>query len=292
MMEKIAVLGLGIMGGGIAANLIKAGYTVALWNRSRDKAERIAQQSDGQAQVAETPHQAAVDADIVIACVGDDEASRAIWTGDDGALASFKSGAVAIETSTLTPDWVRELAALIEERGGSFLDAPMIGSREAAANGKLGLYIGGDAAVLERVRPALDAISNNLMHIGGVGAGATWKLINNMMGAIHVACLAQALKMAEAAGLDLNAVAPLVVNGPVYSRIVSMKLPRMVERRYDETDFSLKWMHKDARYGVELAKQFGVDATLAEAAIEVMDAARAKGLDDMDMASMVEGLRD
>ncbi|MDZ4762925.1 MAG: NAD(P)-dependent oxidoreductase [Chloroflexota bacterium] len=287
-MENVAVLGLGIMGGGIAANLIKQGYNVTVWNRTREKAERF----DGQAQIADTPRAAATNADIVIACVGDDDASRATWTGEDGALAGMKSGAVAIETSTLTPDWVRELAGLVAVRGGAFLDAPMTGSREAAATGQIVLLIGGAEDVIARVERPLNAISRRAVRIGDVGAGATWKLINNMMGAIHVACLAQGLTLAEAAGLDAAAIAPLITDGPVGSRIVSMKVGRMIERRYDETDFSLKWMHKDARYAIELAAAFDTDVSLARAALALMDAARAKGLDDMDMAAMVEALRD
>lgn len=287
-MERVAVLGLGIMGGGIAANLLKAGYPVTVWNRTASKAEPLVALG---AAAAATPREAAADADVVIACVGDDVASRATWLGSDGALAGAKPGAVLIETSTLTPDWVRELAALAADKGCDFLDAPMFGSREAAATGQISLAIGGDQAVFERVKPLLESFTRRLMYLGKTGTGATYKLINNMMGAVHAACAAEGLAMAEAAGLDIQAIAPLILEGPAASRMVQMKLPRMVERRYDETDFSLKWMEKDVVYAMALAEQVGVPLTIAPAALALYRRALEKGFSDEDLAVVAELFR-
>ena len=290
-MERVAVLGLGIMGGGIAANLLKAGYPVAVWNRTASKADPLVALG---AVAAATPRAAAADADVVIACVGDDVASRATWLGDGaiaGALADVKPDAVLIETSTLTPDWVRELAALAAEKGCGFLDAPMFGSREAAATGQISLAIGGDEAVFERVKLLLETFTRKLMYLGKTGTGATYKLINNMMGAVHAACAAEGLAMAEAAGLDIQAVAPLILEGPASSRMVQMKLPRMVERRYDETDFSLKWMEKDVVYALALAEQVGVPLTIAPAALALYRRALEKGFSAEDMAVVAELFR-
>jgi 3-hydroxyisobutyrate dehydrogenase len=287
-MERVAVLGLGIMGGGIAANLLKAGYPVAVWNRTASKADPLIALG---ASAAASPRAAAADADVVIACVGDDIASRAIWLGGDGALAGAKPGAVLIETSTLTPDWVRELAALAAEKDCGFLDAPMFGSREAAATGQISLAIGGDEAVFERVKLLLETFTRKLMYLGKTGTGATYKLINNMMGAVHAACAAEGLAMAEAAGLDIHAVAPLIMEGPAGSRMVQMKLPRMVERRYDETDFSLRWMEKDVVYAMRLADQIGVPLTIAPAALALYRRALEKGFSDEDMAVVAELFR-
>lgn len=287
-MERVAVLGLGIMGGGIAANLLKAGYPVTVWNRTASKAEPLVALGGS---AAATPREAAANADVVIACVGDDVASRATWLGSDGALAGAKPGAVLIETSTLTPDWVRELAALAADKGCDFLDAPMFGSREAAATGQISLAIGGDQAVFERVKPLLESFTRRLMYLGKTGTGATYKLINNMMGAVHAACAAEGLAMAEAAGLDIQAVAPLILEGPAASRMVQMKLPRMVERRYDETDFSLKWMEKDVVYAMALAEQVGVPLTIAPAALALYRRALEKGFSDEDLAVVAELFR-
>lgn len=287
-MRQIVVLGLGIMGRGIAANLLKKGYAVTVWNRTRDKAEPFASQG---ATLADTPRQAAGGADCVIAVIGDDAASRAVWLGADGALAGAKPGAVLVECSTLSPDWVRELARHAAERGCAFLDAPMAGSKEAAANAQLTLLVGGETKAIEQIRPALEAISRQVIHLGANGAGATWKLINNMMNAVQVSALAEGLALAEAAGIDREQAAALIRSGASISPIVQAKLPRMLERRYEDTDFALKWMLKDVTYAAELARAFGVPVATVEAAAQVLRRARDNGLGEQDFSAAVEGLR-
>ncbi|MBC6936840.1 MAG: NAD(P)-dependent oxidoreductase [Chloroflexi bacterium] len=287
-MQKAALLGLGIMGQGLAGNLLSKGFELTVWNRTAAKAEVLTARG---AKLADTPRQAAAGAEVVIAIVGDDAASRAVWLGADGALAGASPGAVLVECSTLSPGWVRELAGLAAEHGCDFLDAPIAGSKDAAANAQITLFAGGEAAALERARPALEAISRRVVHLGPTGAGTTWKLIYNMMIAVQVAALSEGLALAEAAGLDMEQVVPLILNGATGSRIVQAKLPRMVERRYDDTEFALKWMQKDARYAVELAQAAGVPLQTAAAAIAVMQAAREKGLDDRDFAAVIEGVR-
>jgi 3-hydroxyisobutyrate dehydrogenase len=140
------------MGNGMAQNLLKAGFPLAVYNRTRAKAEPLAERD---ARVAATPREAAEGADILLAMVGDDVASRAVWLGDDGALAAARRGAVLVECSTLSPEWVRELAGLAAERGLAFLDAPVTGSKDAAEAGALKLMVGGDAAAIEQARPGL-----------------------------------------------------------------------------------------------------------------------------------------
>jgi 3-hydroxyisobutyrate dehydrogenase len=243
------------------------------------------------AQVADTPRKAAQDADVIAAMVGDDPASRAVWLGDDGALAGAKPGAILVECSTLTPDWVRELAAQARARGCDLLDAPVTGSKAAAANGQLNLFVGGEAATLEKARPALEAISKQIFHLGPVATGATWKLINNMMTAMSLVAVSEGLALAEKAGFDLQQVAPLILNGPASSPAIQMKMPRLTERRYDDPDFSLRWMHKDMRYALVLAAQMGVRLSAAEAAAEVYERACAKVSDELDFAAVVEAVR-
>jgi 3-hydroxyisobutyrate dehydrogenase len=287
-MQKVALLGLGIMGGGMAANLLKGGFSVNVYNRTRSKAEPLAAQG---AQIAETPRQAAQDADVIVAMVGDDEASRSVWLGDDGALAGAKSGAVLVECSTLTTEWVRELATRAADRGCKFLDAPVTGSKAAAANGKLTLLVGGDAATIEAVRPVLEAISSRIAHLGPNGAGATYKLINNMMAAVQIAALSEGLALAERAGLNIEQLVPLINEGAINSGVVKGKLPRILEHRYDDADFALKWMQKDVRYALELGEAFEMSLKTAQAALEVIQAARDKGYGDMDFAATAEGVR-
>jgi 3-hydroxyisobutyrate dehydrogenase len=285
---KVTLFGLGIMGSGIAGNLLKHGFDLTIYNRTREKAEAFAHQG---AKAAGTPREAAQNADMIISIVGDDQASRDVWLDDNGGLAGLRAGAVVVESSTISPEWVRELAQLVQERGGAFLDSPVAGSKQAAADGKLVLLIGGDTDVIQKVQPVFEAISQRQAHLGPVGSGATWKLINNMMVAVHVAAVAEAIAISEAAGLDLKQVQSLIENGAANSSIVKGKLPFMLERNYDDPSFALKWMRKDASYATQLAAAYGIDAATADAAAKLFESAEAQGLGDQDFAAVVEVLR-
>lgn len=286
-MKNVALLGLGIMGRGLGGNILKAGHRLTVYNRSRDKAEPFAARG---AQVASSPRQAAADAELVISCVGDDAASRAMWLGDEGALAGARTGAVLIECSTLSLEWTRELAELVRARGLDFLDAPMAGSKNAAANAELTLFVGGEADVVEKARPVLEAISRRVAHLGPNGAGATYKLINNMMAAAQVAGLAEGMRLAEAAGLDMAKVRELVLSGATTSPMVQSKAPRILDRRFGDVDFALRWMLKDVRYALALGEQFGVPLRTVKAAEAVFQVANERGHGDDDSAAVAEGV--
>lgn len=284
-MQKVALIGLGVMGSGMAANWLAKGFAVGVYNRTAARAAPLAAKG---ATVAASPRAAADGADFVFAMVADDAASRSVWLGSDGALAGMKPGAVAVECSTLSPAWVRELAEAARKKGADFLDAPVGGSRAAAAEGKLMLFVGGDAATLARARAPLEAISARINHLGPVGAGATWKLINNVMSAAHMAVLAEGLAIAEKAGIDLKQAADLIRNGAPGSPMVIGKLPRFVERNYASADFSLKLMHKDVAYAAALANAEGVRVRVIPAVGEVYALAEAQGLGDHDVAAIRE----
>jgi 3-hydroxyisobutyrate dehydrogenase len=287
-MQKITLLGLGIMGSGMAANWLKQGFDLTVYNRTRSKAEPFEAQG---AHIADTPFAAAQGADIIFAMVGDDAASAAMWMDEEGALAGAKPGAVIVECSTVTPNWVRLLAGQAHLLGCEFLDSPVTGSKSHSANGQLVMFVGGEAATLEKVRPALEAVSRQINHLGPVGAGATWKLLNNMQVAVQVALLSEVLSLAEKTGLDLRQVNELIVSGASASPVVQAKLPRIAEQRYGDTDFSLRWMHKDARYALALADQLGVPLKIVQAAAELYQQAADKGLNDLDFSAVAEALR-
>lgn len=284
---NVAVLGLGIMGAGIASVLHSKGLLSAVYNRSAGKTEPFAALG---VRVGTTPLEAATGADVVIAVLGDDEASRAVWLGDHGALAGMAVHAVAVEFSTLSPRWVHELNAAASARNLDFLDAPMTGTKPHAASGQLRLFVGGDPAVLERARPALAAVSTDQFYLGPTGSGATWKLVNNMMAAVHAATLAEGLAFAEAAGLNMEMVARLIPVSTTASPMVTGKLPRMLAHDYSDTQFSLKWMAKDVSYALDLGGELGVPLRTVEAAANLMSDALLKGYGDDDMAAMLEGL--
>lgn len=282
-MQRVALLGLGTMGAGMAANWLAKGFGLTVWNRTRARTQALA---DKGARVATTPREAAEGADCVFAMVADDAASRAVWLGDDGALAGAKTGAVVVESSTLTPDWVRELAGHARAKGCAFLDAPVGGSRQAAASGELRFFVGGDAATLDKARPALIAIGSKIDLLGPAGAGATWKLINNQLIAAQVAALGEALDVARKAGFRPVQISSLILNGAASSPIVKMKLPSMLNGDYDEPDFALSLMLKDARYAAALAQSLGAPADLVSSAVKAFARAEAKGLGAKDIAAV------
>ena len=287
-MQTVALLGLGVMGSGMAQNLLKAGFSLTVYNRTRAKAEPLAAKG---ARVAETPKEAVSAAQVILSMVGDDTASRAMWLGENGALAGAKPDTVLVECSTLSLDWVRELAGLAASHNLAFLDSPVTGSKDAAEAGELRLLVGGDAAVLERVRPVLEAMSRRIDLFGPTGSGALVKLINNLMGGVQAVVLAEGLALAERAGLDMEQVVSFIINGAPGSPIVKGKAARMAARDYADTQFALKWMHKDTTYALRAADEFGVPMPTVAVAREVYRMARNLGLGEADFAAVIEALR-
>ena len=287
-MQTVALLGLGVMGSGMAQNLLKAGFSLTVYNRTRAKAEPLAAKG---ARVAETPKEAVSAAQVILSMVGDDTASRAMWLGENGALAGAKPDTVLVECSTLSLDWVRELAGHATSHNLAFLDSPVTGSKDAAEAGELRLLVGGDAAVLERVRPVLEAVSRRIDLFGPTGSGALVKLINNLMGGVQAVVLAEGLALAERAGLDMEQVVSFIINGAPGSPIVKGKAARMAARDYADTQFALKWMHKDTTYALRAADEFGVPMPTVAVAREVYRMARNLGLGEADFAAVIEALR-
>ncbi len=287
-MQTVALLGLGVMGSGMAQNLLKAGFSLTVYNRTRAKAEPFAAKG---ARVAETPKGAVSTAQVILSMVGDDTASRAMWLGENGALVGAEPDTVLVECSTLSLDWVRELAGHAASHNLAFLDSPVTGSKDAAEAGELRLLVGGDAAVLERVRPVLEAVSRRIDLFGPTGSGALIKLINNLMGGVQAVVLAEGLALAECAGLDMEQVVSFIINGAPGSPIVKGKAARMAARDYADTQFALKWMHKDTTYALRAADEFGVPMPTVAVAREVYCMARNLGLGEADFAAVIEALR-
>jgi 3-hydroxyisobutyrate dehydrogenase len=271
----------------MAARLVDAGFQVTAWNRSPRRADALRERG---ATIAATPREAASGADVIISMVADDEAARQVWTADDdGALASLKAGAVAIECSTVSPDWVGELAQQVAGRGASFLDAPVTGSKGHAAAGELLFLVGGDGVVLERVRPVLAAMSRAIAHIGPVGSGARMKLVNNFVCGVQAAALAEGLAFAEACGLDMTAVVDVLANGAPGSPLVKGVSARMRSRNYD-VQFLLPLMKKDLTYAIAAAARCGVPLRTAEVARDLFDDAIRAGWGEADFAAVVEAI--
>ena len=286
-MANIAFLGLGIMGNGMARNLIKGGHTVTVYNRTRSRAEEL--EKDG-ARVADSPREAAQNADVVICIVAEDKASRAVWLGENGALASVKPNTLLIDSSTLTPAWVRELGELARTQHCQFLDAPVTGSKPQAANGELGFFVGGDAEALERARPYLMLMGKTIHHLGPNGSGAMMKLINNLIGGVEQTVLVEAISLAEASGLDVNQVASVLTASPVSPILFQRKLPQLLARNYDAA-FSLRLMHKDLTYALAEGADHNIPLPTVAAARELMRVALAQGMGEQDVMVLRELLQ-
>jgi 3-hydroxyisobutyrate dehydrogenase-like beta-hydroxyacid dehydrogenase len=283
-MPHVAFIGLGRMGHGMAGRYLASGFDVSLWNRSRAKAEDLIARG---ARWAASPADAAVDADAVVTMVADDEASRAVWLGEHGAATAAKPGTLAIECSTVSYAHALELARELRERGLIYLDCPVTGLPEAAAAGKLTLLVGAEPADLERARPFLAPLSSTIRHFGAVGTGTVFKLINNLMGAVQIASLAEGVAIAEQAGLDMTLVAESLATGAVASPQVIRHSRRMIARDFSGASFTAALRHKDAAYAVKLAETLLSGVPVGRAALAAYDAAKSFAPDD-DEARMVE----
>jgi 3-hydroxyisobutyrate dehydrogenase len=285
--QRVAILGLGTMGIGMAKNLLASGFSVNAYNRTRAKAEPLAAAG---AVIADTPADAARDADVIVSMLSDDHASRQTWTGEQGALAGARPGAVLVESSTVTPAWIAELAGLAAERGLHLLDAPVTGSRVQAEGAQLTFLVGGDAAVLDRVRSVLAAMSKEIVLLGPIGSGARMKLINNFLCGVQIASLAEGMAWIERSGLDLELALKVLKNGAPGSPLLGAISARMVEAKYD-VNFLLSLMDKDLRYATADAATLGVDLRTAKTAETHFAEAASAGYAEKDMSAVIEPLR-
>ena len=284
-MTTVAFIGLGRMGHGMAGRYLDAGFSAAVWNRSKAKAEDLIARG---ACWASSPAEAADGAEAVVTMVADDAASRAVWLGKEGAAGKMKAGSLAIECSTVSHQHALDMARELRGRGLTYIDCPVTGLPQAAAAGKLTLLVGADAADLDRARPYLAPIGDVVRHFGAVGTGTVFKLINNLMGAVQIASLAEGVAMAEQAGLDMNLVAEALATGAVASPQVIRHSKRMVARDFSGASFTSALRHKDALYAVKLAESLLVEPPLVgRAAVEAYARANAQ-MPDEDEGKMIE----
>ena len=284
---RIAFLGLGLMGGGMARRLLGAGFAVTVFNRTPARAEPLAAAG---ARVAGSPREAAAGAEVVFSMVADDAASRAIWLGPDGAIAGAARGAVLVECSTLTVAWVQELAQAAAAAGAECIDAPVTGSKNQAAAGELNFLTGGNAAALETIRPALNAMGRSVTHLGPTGSGALLKLINNFLAGVHVAATAEAVAWIERTELDRAQAIAFLSDSAVGSPVTKTVAARMCAPDFTP-NFFLRLMAKDLGYASGEAAKAGQQLTSAAMARDVFQRAIAAGHGDKDMSAVVEPLR-
>ena len=255
-MSRIAILGLGAMGQRIATNLLDAGHELYAWNRSRDACNALVSRG---AKSCTTPRDTASNADIVICMVSDDEASRAVWlTQQTGALAGMKPGSIAIECSTLSTAWCRELAEHLMAKDIMLLDAPVVGSRPQAEARKLIQLVGGDSESLNRVHHVLEVNASEIYHAGGTGCGMAMKLAVNALFAIQVAALGELMAFTKSYGIAPGFCADLIGKLPVISPAARGAAMAIASRKYAPL-FPIKLVRKDLEYAIESATRYNRD---------------------------------
>ena len=289
-MAKIAFLGTGNMGAPMSRCLLKGGHEVTVWNRSLDKAKAL--EADG-AKAAGSIGEAVAGADAIFTMLTDDTACRAVWTGPGGVLASNpKKGAIAIESSTVSNAWVMELAGLVTAKGLRFVDSCVAGRPDAAEAGVLHVFCGGPDEAVAEVKEIVKSYTKSFSHFGAAGMGNAFKLIYNVMGAVHVAALGEAMQACEAAGIDLKAAANAFSIGNTNSGHVIRHSKYMATGKHESpVGFSPKGRIKDTMYGVEYIERVGGQSRIGRAAADVFGQAVEVGMGELNDSELIDALR-
>lgn len=287
--KKVAFLGMGIMGSRMAANVARAGFDLTVWNRTREKAEAVAEAIG--AKLADTPSQAAAGADAVITMVVDSPQVEAVLLGDNGAAGSLAEGSMVIDMSTIAPRAAQDIAQRLREQGTGFLDAPVSGSSPKAEDGTLTIMVGGSEEDFERAKPLLDSMGELIVHVGPQGHGQVVKLLNNTLAAVNAAALGEAITAARKAGLDMDALVRVVAASSGNSTMLQIKAKPMIEHDFTPL-FRLDHMLKDVRLCLETIDELGTQAPVAEAACNLYEKASEHGRGDDDFGSVIESVED
>lgn len=281
-MRTVGFIGLGAMGAPMARNLHAAGFQLRVYNRNRARAAGFAELG---IEVFESAADVARDAEYVVSMVADDIATREVMLSSTGALETVAPGTVIVDCSTNTPAMAREAARAAAARGAAYLDAPVSGSITQAAQRELVFMVGGDTAAYEQAQPLFEAMGRMHCRIGECGAGATLKLINNMLSGTVNAALAEAISVAEAAGVDRAAAQQVLAEGAAGSRLFKTKIPKMFTRDFSP-HFQLALMEKDLRYFLALAQEVDRPAPIGSMVRSQLQAARRAGLGGLDVSAI------
>ena len=283
-METIAFIGLGIMGKPMAANLLEAGHTVVVHNRSREAVDELAAAG---ADTASSPRDAAERGEVVITMLPDSPDVEAVVLGDDGVAAGVSEGMLYVDMSTIAPTTSREIHQALEEKGVEAVDAPVSGGQPAAESGDLSIMAGGSAEAVERARPMLEVVGKSVTHIGPPGAGQVAKAANQVVVALTIQAVAEALTLARHAGVDAGKVREALLGGLAQSKILEMHGERMLSGEF-EPGFRLSLHRKDLAIALDTAREEGVPLLATAQAAEVMNSLLARRDGDKDHAAMIE----
>jgi 3-hydroxyisobutyrate dehydrogenase-like beta-hydroxyacid dehydrogenase len=282
--KRIGLIGLGLMGRPMGMNLIKAGYPLAVWNRT---ASRAAELVAAGAKLAKSPQEVAASADFLLTIVSDPPALEQVLWGPQGALPALPRGSIYVDSSTISPALARKIAAACAERGVRFLDAPVTGGDWGAKKGELLFMIGGDAETLKDAEPVLRVMGKKLFHLGPHGAGQTIKLAMNLILALQVDALAEALALVTGAGLGGEKLIEVLQSSMARSGVLDVKAPNLLKGEYVPS-FPLRLMHKDLGLALDLANQLGVALPATAAAREIYSAVKGAAKQDLDYSAVMK----
>jgi 3-hydroxyisobutyrate dehydrogenase len=286
MAETIGFIGLGIMGRGMAHNLLKAGFDLTVWNRTASKADELATAG---AQVAASPADLAARCGIILVCISDTPDVQQVILGQSGVLEGLKPGALVIDHSTISPQVTRQLAAKLAEKGAYMLDAPVSGGSEGASSGTLSIMVGGPADQFERALPYLQAEGKAITHVGDHGAGQMVKLVNQILVVVTQLGVSEALLFAQAGGLDLQKTIDAVKNGAAGSWMLSNRGPQMLRRDW-RPGFTIDLQQKDLRLVLDAADELAVPALGTGLVFNLYRTLQAQGLGAEGNHALVKAL--
>ena len=282
MKSPVGFIGLGLMGRPMAANLLKAGHEVTVWNRTASRADDLAAQG---AKRAATPRELAAASEVVITIVSDPPALESVLWGDDGVFAGLKRGSVLVDSSTVSPALERRAAAAAAAQSAEFLEAPVTGGTWGAEKGELVFMVGGEAATLKRVEPVLGVMGKKWFHLGPHGAGQTVKLAMNLLLALEAEAFAESLALVRRAGIAGEKLFEVMQTSMGRSGLLDIKGPMMLKGEY-KPSFPLRLMHKDMSLALDLANQLGVPLPSAAATREVLNAVKGATREDVDFSAL------
>lgn len=287
-MGAVGFVGLGIMGHAMARNLLKAGHDVTVWNRTASKADDLVAEG---ASMASSPASLAASVEIIMVCVSDTPDVEAVVFGPEGLADGIRSGCLIIDHSTIAPSATKDFAARINALGSAWLDAPISGGSEGAANGTLSIMIGGDASEIERAMPYLEAVGSTITHVGPQGAGQLVKAVNQILVVVNQLAVSEALLLAEAGGLDLEATLSAVEGGAAGSWMLSNRGPQMIRRDW-RPGFTIDLQQKDLRLVLEAADDLGVPLPGTALIFQLYRALQQRGLGSEGNHALVKALED
>ena len=290
--QRIAFLGLGVMGGPMAGHLARAGHKVTVYNRTAARAEAWLEKHRGEGldvATASTPAEAAAGQDVVITCVGNDRDLAQVVLGDSGALAAMREGALFIDHTTVSPAMARRIGDEAASRAVDALDAPVSGGQAGAENGKLAIMCGGSAQAMDRARPVMQTYGARMVHVGKAGAGQATKAVNQICIAGTLAGLSEGVRFAQAAGLDMGKVLEAISGGAAQSWQMENRWATMAAGEF-EFGFAIDWMRKDLAIALEEARERGLELPVTELVDGYYAEVQAQGGARQDTSALIRHL--